>query len=116
LRRIFGNSYPHPYSQDKEMKNTTKYAIAFLILITTDGFLTFWATNNGYTEVNPLMTYLAHTVLYPISKVLIPVIGVAFVSFLINRFPKFVKVANIGYVALIAMYVFVLGNNVLKMI
>ena len=98
------------------MRKTTKYAIAFLALTAIDGILTFWATNNGYTEVNPLMAPIAHTILFPITKVLIPVIGVAFVGYLLKRFPKFIKVANFGFVAVIAMYVFVLGSNLLEMI
>ena len=98
------------------MKKTTVMAIIFVTLIAIDGLLTFWATNNGYTEMNPLMAPIAHTVMFPVLKLTIPLLGVAIVGYLLKKFPKFIMVANFGFVSIIGLYGVVLASNVVEML
>ena len=88
----------------------------FTALIILDGILTFWATNNGYVEVNPLMAPIAHTALYPILKVITVILGVVIVAALVKRFPQLKRVATLGYASCIVFYVLVLASNTMELI
>jgi hypothetical protein len=96
------------------MKKTIAMAITFITLIVIDGALTFWATNNGYTEVNPLMAPIANTILFPVLKTITVLIGVAIVGYLLKRFPKFIMVANFGFISMIGFYGIVLASNLVE--
>jgi len=91
-------------------------AVAFVTLIAVDGVFTFWATNNGYTEVNPLMASFAHTLLFPISKIVTALIAIAIVGFFVKHFPKFSWVATIGYSGGVALYTLVLASNLMEVV
>ena len=68
-------------------------AIAFVTLEAADSFLTMWAVNHGYTELNILMAPIAHTWWMAAIKVL-PVALVGWLLFwAVGRFPKSWKVA-----------------------
>lgn len=99
-----------------DTRKTVVMAITFIIIIAVDGLLTFWATNNGYTEVNPLIVPIANTIIYPVLKLIVPLIGVAVVGYLIKRFPKFVRVAYFGFVSIIGLYVIILASNLVEML
>ena len=68
-------------------------ALALVALQVADSFLTMWATNHGYTEVNHLMAPIAHTWWMAAVKVL-PTALVGWLAFwAVGRFPKTWRVA-----------------------
>ena len=86
-------------------------AITFIALIAIDGLLTFWATNNGYMELNPLVAPISDKLIFPALKVVFPLIGVAVVGFLVKKHPKLVGVANLGLIMMIGLYSVLLFSN-----
>ena len=88
-------------------------AISFVVLIAFDGFLTFWATNNGYVETNTLMFPFTRYSLFPIYKIITALVAVAIVSYLVRRFPKLNWVANIGYGISIVFYTWIIALNLI---
>jgi len=63
-------------------------AITFVALEAADSFLTMWAVNHGYTELNILMAPIAHTWWMVATKVL-PAALVGWLLFwAVGRFPK----------------------------
>jgi len=87
-------------------------ALAFVVLQVADSFLTMWATNHGYQEVNSIVAPIAHTWWLPVCKVL-PAIGVSFLMLkLARRFPKTVA---FGLSAASAFLAIVLVANVFEL-
>jgi len=70
-------------------------AILFLALEVLDGFMTMWATNNGFVEVNPLVSMYSRTWLYPASKVAVTVLGIFLLLPLVERFSRYVRIGFI---------------------
>lgn len=83
----------------------------FAGLMMTDGVFTFWATNHGYTEVNPLMAPIANTPMYVVYKVITAIVAVVIVSLLATRFPRVRKFARTGIIAGTVLYALVLASN-----
>lgn len=67
-----------------------------------DAFLTLWATNNGFQEVNPLMVPFAHTWAFPFIKLVPALVGLFIVSKLTARFPRFRPLAVVGLASSVA--------------
>jgi len=87
-------------------------ALALVVLQVADSFLTMWATNHGYQEVNSIVAPIAHTWWLPACKVL-PAIGVSFLMVkLARRFPKTVV---FGLLAALAFLASVLVANVFEL-
>ena len=87
-------------------------AITLVVLQVADSFLTMWATNHGYQEVNSIVAPIAHTWWLPACKVL-PAIGVSFLMVkLARRFPKTVA---FGLSAASAFLAIVLVANVFEL-
>lgn len=87
-------------------------AMALVALQVADSFLTMWATNHGYQEVNSIVAPIAHTWWLPVCKVL-PAIGVSFLMVkLARRFPKTVV---FGLSAASAFLAIVLVANVFEL-
>jgi len=87
-------------------------ALVFLVLQATDAFLTLWATNNGFVEINPLMVRFASTWLLPVFKI-VPAVAVLWgLPRLVNRFPRTRLAAVLGLVGVNAFLVLVLASNV----
>jgi len=87
-------------------------AMTLVVLQVADSFLTMWATNHGYQEVNSIVTPIAHTWWLPVCKVL-PAIGVSFLMLkLARRFPKTVV---FGLSAASAFLAIVLVANVFEL-
>lgn len=87
-------------------------ALALVVLQAADSFLTMWATNHGYQEVNLIVKTIAHTWWFPASKIL-PAIGVSFLMVkLAHRFPKTVAFGLSGVVAFLTI---VLAANVFEL-
>ena len=85
--------------------------IVFVALTTADAFLTLWATNNGFQEVNPLMVSLAHTWAFPVIKI-IPALIVAWALSKLNaRFPRTRSVTAVGFGAAAVFLAVVLVSN-----
>jgi hypothetical protein len=91
-------------------------ATLFATLLIADGALTFWATNHGFTEVNPLMAPFAHTVLYPVLKLVTALLATLIVTALSKRFPRLQRVARVGYALFSAFYVIILATNVIELV
>ena len=87
-------------------------ALALVALEAADGFLTMWATNNGYQEVNSLVAPIAHTLWLPVVKVL-PAIAVSFLMVRLGR--RFSKSVAFGLSAASAFLVIVLVGNLLEL-
>lgn len=86
--------------------------LVLVVLQVADSFLTVWATNHGYQEVNSIVTPIAHTWWLPVCKVL-PAIGVSFLMVkLARRFPKTVA---FGLSCASAFLAIVLVANVLEL-
>lgn len=62
--------------------------IAFVVAHAADAFLTLWATNNGFQEVNPLMAPFAHTWAFPFIKLIPALVALLVVSRMAARWPK----------------------------
>jgi len=87
-------------------------ALTLVALQVADSFLTMWATNHGYQEVNSIVAPIAHTWWLPVCKVL-PAIGVSFLMIkLAHRFPKTVVFGLSGASVFLAI---VLVANVLEL-
>lgn len=57
-----------------------------------DGFLTMWATNNGFTEVNHLVMAISRTWFYPASKAATALLGAVLLLPAVKRFSGFVRI------------------------
>ena len=68
--------------------------ITFVALEAADGFLTMWATRNGFSEVNPLLDErVTQTWLFPASKIIIAIIVTLAILPVAKRFSRPVNFA-----------------------
>jgi len=81
-----------------------------------DSFLTLWATNNGFVEVNPLMAPIAHLWALPVVKIVPVLLAVWGIAKLQRRFPIIGKPVSVGLVSCIAFYAAVLITNISEII
>ena len=81
-----------------------------------DSFLTLWATNNGFVEVNPLMAPIAHLWIMPVVKIVPALLVVWGISKLQQRFPVLGTPVSVGLVVCIAFYAAILVSNVSEII
>jgi len=81
-----------------------------------DSFLTLWATNNGFVEVNPLMAPIAHLWAMPVVKIVPVLLAVWGIAKLQQRFPVIGKPVSVGLVSCIAFYAAVLITNISEII
>jgi len=81
-----------------------------------DSFLTLWATNNGFVEVNPIMAPIAHMWAMPVVKIVPALVVIWAIAKLQRRFPIIGKPISIGLVACIAFYAAVLVSNISEII
>ena len=88
---------------------------AFVAAQATDAFLTLWAVNHGFEEVNPFLTPIAGTWWSPVVKI-IPAALVAWgLARLGRRYPKTQPVTAVGLVAAVAFLGLVLVSNVAEL-
>jgi len=94
------------------LKKLIRYlVIAFVAFQAADAFLTLWATNNGFQEVNPLMVSFAHTWAFPFIKI-IPALVVAWALTKLNaRFPRTRPATAAGFAMAVAFLGVVLVAN-----
>ena len=90
--------------------------LAFIVAQVIDGFLTLWATNNGFIEANPLMAPIAHTWIGPSVKIIPTILVIWGISKLINKYPRIRKPATAGLTACIAFYAVIIYSNVSELI
>jgi len=89
--------------------------IAFVALQVADAFLTLWATNNGFQEVNPLMVSFAHTWAFPFMKI-IPALVASWLLLKLNvRFPRTRPMTAAGFAMAVAFLGVVLISNVAEL-
>ena len=81
-----------------------------------DSFLTLWATNNGFVEINPIMAPIAHTWVSPVVKIIPALLAVWGIARLQRRFPYIIQPVRAGLVACIAFYTVILVSNVSEIV
>ena len=89
--------------------------IAFVAFEAADAFLTLWAVNHGFEEVNPIMAPIAGTWASPLVKILPAVLVAWGLARLGRRYPKTQPVTAVGLVAAVAFYGVVLASNVAEL-
>jgi len=95
-------------------------AITLTALEAVDSFLTMWAVNHGYTELNILVAPFAHTWWLAAAKIL-PAALVGWLAYwLVGRFPKTWRVAPwalaLGLAAGSLFLIIVLVSNLLQIL
>jgi len=85
--------------------------IALVTFEAADAFLTLWATNHGFQEVNPLMVPFAHTWAFPFMKIIPALAAIWLLSKLNARFPRTRPVTAFGLTAGIVFLGVVLTAN-----
>ena len=90
-------------------------SMAFIGLQTADTFLTMWAVNHGFTEVNPLMAPIASTWVSPVVKIAPAIIVAIGLAWLTKRWPRTRTVAIVGQVAVVLFMIGILTSNLLEM-
>ena len=89
--------------------------IAFVAAQAADAFLTLWAVNHGFQEVNPLLAPIAGTWLSPLVKIVPAALVVWGLDRLGRRYPKTQPVTAFGLVAAVAFLGVVLVSNVAEL-
>ena len=90
-------------------------SVAFIGLQAADTFLTMWAVNHGFTEVNPLMAPIAGTWVSPVVKVVPAIIVAVGLAWLTRRWPRTRTVATVGLVTVVVFMIGILASNLLEM-
>jgi len=90
-------------------------SMAFIGLQAADTFLTMWAVNHGFTEVNPLMAPIAGTWVSVLVKVVPAILVAICLARLTARWPRIRNVVNVGMVAVVVFMVGILTSNLLEM-
>lgn len=85
--------------------------ITLVVFEAADAFLTLWAVNNGFEEVNPLMVQIAGTWLFPLIKVIPAALVVWGLAYLGRRHPRTRPVTVFGLTAAVAFLGVVLAAN-----
>ena len=88
---------------------------AFVGLQATDAFLTMWAVNHGFTEVNPIMAPIAGTWVSPVVKIVPAIIVGIVIARLTRRWPRIRNVASVGMGVAVVFMVGILTSNLLEM-
>jgi len=83
-------------------------AILFIVLELIDGILTMWATQNGFVEVNPLVSPYSQTWLCPASKVATAMLGSIVLLPAVRRHSRLIKAGFI--LASLFIAVIILSN------
>ena len=89
--------------------------ITFVGLEAVDAFLTMWAVNNGFTELNPLLAPVAGTWVSPVVKILPAVFAVWFLTKAANRWPRIRPIANAGFAVTVAFLGAVIVSNLCEL-
>lgn len=85
----------------------------FVGMQAVDGYLTLWAVNNGYTEVNRLYAPVAGNWYAPLVFKVLPAALVAFgLCRLAKRYPRTRPVTAVGLVAAIGFYLLITASNI----
>jgi len=87
--------------------------IAFGTLELIDGFLTVWATNHQFEEVNPLTAPIASSWMFPLLKIGLVILAIALTMPFVRRFPRQV---SFGFTSISLFLVLVLASNVFEMV
>jgi len=90
-------------------------SVAFIGLQAADTFLTMWAVNHGFTEVNPLMAPIAGTWASPVVKIAPAILVAVGLARLTKRWPRTRTVATVGQAATVVFMVGILTSNLLEM-
>jgi len=88
---------------------------AFVAAQATDGFLTLWAVNHGFEEVNSFLAPIAGTWASPVVKILPAALVAWGLARLGRRYPRTQPVTAVGLVAVVAFYAAVLVSNVAEL-
>jgi len=89
--------------------------ITFIGFQAVDAFLTVWAVNNGFTELNPLLAPVAGTWVSPVVKILPAVFAVWLFAKAAGRWPRTRPVANAGFTVAVAFLGAVVVSNLCEL-
>jgi hypothetical protein len=92
-------------------KLVVSLGIAFVGLQAADAFLTMWAVNHGFQEVNPFLAPIAGTWYSPIVKILPAALVAWGLARLGRRYPRTQPVTAFGLVGVVALYAAVIASN-----
>lgn len=81
-------------------------ALLFITLELIDGFLTMWATNHGYLEVNRLVVSYSRLWLYPASKLFVTMVGILVLLPAVKNYPGYVRLGFILASIFLSLVVF----------
>jgi hypothetical protein len=80
-----------------------------------DAFLTMWAVQHGFTEVNLLMAPIAGTWLGPLVKIVPTLAAAGLLLWVTRRWPHTRPVAGFGLVAACGFMAIIIGSNLLEL-
>lgn len=89
--------------------------VAFVAAQASDAFLTLWAVNHGFEEVNPFMAPIAGTWASPLVKILPAALVAWGLARLGRRYPKTQPASAVGLVAVVGFYAVVLASNIAEL-
>lgn len=89
--------------------------IVFVAAQAADAFLTLWAVNHGFEEVNPILAPIAGTWLSPLVKIVPAALVVWFLIRLGRRYPRTRLVSAVAFGAAIVFLGVVLVSNVAEL-
>jgi len=89
--------------------------ITFVGFQAIDAFLTMWAVNHGFMELNPLLAPVAGTWVSPAAKVLPAVFAVWLLAKAADRWPRTRLVANAGLMMAVVFLGTVLVSNLCEL-
>jgi len=92
-----------------------RLCMAFVGLEAADAFLTMWAVNNGFIEVNRLLAPVAGTWLSPAVKILPAAFAAWLLIKMTARWPKTKTSANVGLAVTVAFMTIVVASNLLEL-
>lgn len=99
------------------MKKTAAILVSWLVgLQAADSAMTMWATNHGYTEVNPIVAPIADTWWLPPSKVLPALLVGMVVVGVMGRIPMVPKAINFGLAVASVFLAVVVASNVAELV
>lgn len=87
----------------------------FVGLEAVDAFLTMWAVNHGFTEMNPLLAPIAGSWVSPLVKVLPAIMAVWLLGWVAERWPRTRMVTNAGFTMAVVFMAAILVSNLCEL-
>jgi hypothetical protein len=88
---------------------------AFVALEAVDAMLTMWAVNNGFIEVNRLMSPVAGTWVSPAVKIVPAALAAWLLVKVTGRWPRTKAVVNVGLASVVTFMAAIIASNLLEL-